>query len=234
MSFFVVIACFAVQWFLSLSSAQYQFDWVSKYAQWMNKQFQSLEKGHGLFTVLVMVLPVIIAASLVFTIIYHTLGHVGYSVLSLLLLWYYTDIVFLKKPTTSLTQPELFLKGYQKIFAPLFWYFVFGPVGLMLYVTVVALRAQMPTQQYFALTQGVLDWVPIRLVGLTFALAGNFGVVFKVWIKDVFQSISDNQNQVVAMGDAALSAESDAMSLLHRALLIWLVIMALITIGSWM
>lgn len=234
MSFIVIVACLAVQWFLNLNGAAFQFEWAGKYSQWMMRQkFASLAQGHGFFTVLLLALPMVIAVSLIFTIVYHILGHVGYLVLSLLLLWYSTDIVMLKKESAAQASTDLILKSYQKIFAPLFWYFVFGPVGLALYIIVATLREQLPDQQYFVLTHGVLDWVPIRLVGLTFALAGNFGAVFKVWMKDVFQNVSDNQNQVVTFGDSALAADSDAMSLVRRALLIWLVIMALITVGSW-
>lgn len=234
MSFFVVLACFAIQWFLGVTGAQYEWSWAGKYTQWMSKHFQSLEKGHGIFTLIIMILPIIIVASLVFTIAYHLLGHIGYLILSLLLLWYYTDIIFLKQANTAATAAELLLKAYQKIFAPLFWYFVFGPIGLVLYVAVVTLRSQMNEQHYFMLAQSVLDWVPIRLVGLTFALAGNFGVVFKVWMQELFRPLSDNnQNQVVLFGEAAISADSDATSLLHRTVFIWLVIMLLITLGSW-
>jgi AmpE protein len=125
------------------------------------------------------------------------------------------------------------LDSYQKLFAPLFWYFVFGPVGLVLYVTVATLRAQLPIEKFFGLTLGVLDWLPIRVVGITFALAGNFGAVFKIWWQDITQNIVDNQNQVVSYGEAALSSDSTAQSIVYRTVLIWLVIMALITIAHW-
>ena len=232
MPFIVILACIAVQWFLNLSSAAYQFQWAGGYVSWMRRKFSALAQGHALFGVLLLVLPVVIAASLIFTIVYHLLGHVGYLVLSLVLLWYCIDATILKQSPAASTS-DLFVQSYQKLFAPLFWYFVFGPVGLVLYVTVATLRAYLPLEKFFGLTLGVLDWVPIRIVGLTFALAGNFGAVFKVWTKDVFQAVTDNQNQVTAYGEAALSTDSTTHSLVYRAVLIWLVIMALITVGHW-
>ena len=84
----------------------------------------------------------------------------------------------------------MFLKSYQKIFAPLAWYFIAGPIGLTLYVVVETLRAQLSTQKYFILVAGILDWVPVRLAGLTFALAGNFGAVFKDLMKEFFPGVS--------------------------------------------
>lgn len=232
MSFIVILACLAAQWFLNLSSAPYQYQWAGGYIAWMRRKFSALTQGHAVFGVLLLVLPIVIAACLIFTLVYHLLGHIGYVILSLLLLWYCTDVVALKKSATPLS-PQLFLESYQKLFAPVFWYFVFGPVGLVLYVTVVTLRAQLPMEKFFGLTLGVLDWLPIRVVGLTFALAGNFGVVFKIWMQDVFHTVTDNQNQVVSYGEAALSADSTAQGIVYRTVLIWLVIMVLITVAHW-
>ncbi|OGT32360.1 MAG: hypothetical protein A3C44_06860 [Gammaproteobacteria bacterium RIFCSPHIGHO2_02_FULL_39_13] len=237
MSFIVILICLSAQWFLSLSSTPYQKEWATHYVSWMRKQFVKLFQGHGMFAVLTLVLPIVIVVSLLFTLIYHLLGHLGYLIASLVLLWYCTDMAGLRKTAgiTGLSSSEVFIQSYQKLFAPLFWYFVFGPVGLTLYVAVCALRSHSQDQKYFVLTQGVLDWVPVRLMGLSFALAGNFAAVFKEWVKVLFQGITDNQEWVVTWGNIALAAEkseSDAVALTHRVLLIWLVIMALITIGS--
>lgn len=229
MSFIVILACLATQWFLNLSSAPYQLSWTGGYISWVRQKFSMLAQGHPLFSVLLLVLPVVIVASLIFTLVYHLLGHIGYLVLSLVLLWYCTDVVILKKSPVSLSTC-LFLESYQKLFAPLFWYFIFGPVGLMLYITVAALRVQLSMEKFVGLTLGVLDWLPIRVVGLTFALAGNFSAVFKLWRADLFQHVTDNQNQIVSYGEAALSVDSTIQGLLYRMLLIWLVIMALITV----
>jgi AmpE protein len=233
MSFIVILICLGTQWFLNLTSVPYQRQWAIAYIAWMRQKFSIVAQGHPLFGVLLLVLPIVIIASLIFTVIYHLLGHVGYLIVSLVLLWYSVDITFLKKSSTPLSA-ALFLESYQKLFAPLFWYFVFGPVGLVLYITVATLCTHLPTEKYMGLTLGVLDWIPIRVVGLTFALAGNFGAVFKMWSQDIFQNITDNQNQVVSYGEAALSVDSTALSLVHRALFIWLGIMALITVAHWL
>lgn len=233
MSFIVILVCLSAQWFMGLGSSMYQFHWAGSYVKWMGQQFSKLMKGHGLFGVLVLVLPILIVVSLIFTFVYHVLGHVGYLVLSLLLLWYCVDVAILRQKPATASAADLFLNSYQKIFAPLLWYFVFGPVGLTLYVVVAILRVELRDQHYFVITQGVLDWVPIRVVGLTFALAGNFGAVFKLWMSNLLQGVSDNQDQVVTFGESATGSDSHAMDLIRRTLLIWLVIMALITLGRW-
>ncbi|MCX7126225.1 MAG: hypothetical protein NTU49_10985, partial [Gammaproteobacteria bacterium] len=205
--------------------------WTEKYIQWMRARSVSLTQGHSLFVLLFLVLPIVIVVSLIFSLDYHFLGRIGYLILSLLLLWYCLDIRILKQaPAQQLSTADIFLKSYQKVFSLLFWYFIFGPVGLVLYVVVAELHSQLPEQKYFILTQGVLDWLPIRVIGLSFALAGNFGTVFKEWMKMLLQGVAGNQNQVVILGESAMSVDSDAMSLIRRVLLIWLVVMALLAL----
>ena len=241
MSLIVVLICLAVQWFLQFSSANYQFCWEKKYFQWMRSRCDALTKGHALFTALLLVLPVVIIASFLFSLVYHLFGHVGYCVLSLALLWYCVDLTpFKQLPTHSASPTHLFIQAYQKLFAPLFWYFVFGPIGLVLYVLVVALHQQASDQRYFALFLNVLDWVPTRLVGLSFALVGNFSVVFREWMKTLSLEIVDNYQPIIACGEAAIDADkknqdalSIALQLVQRGLLVWLVVMILMKVGGW-
>lgn len=121
MSFIVVAACLAVQWFLNFGSTRYQLNWVLPYVGWMRKQFSKLTEGHGLFGVVILVLPILIVVSILFTIVYHVVGHVGYSVLSLVLLWYCMDVTELKSVPANVTDVSvIFVSAYQKVFALLF------------------------------------------------------------------------------------------------------------------
>ena len=71
MSFLVIAVCLALQWFLNLSSASYQRAWAIPYSTYMQKRFSALLPGHRLFTLLLLVLPILIAISIVFTLLYH-------------------------------------------------------------------------------------------------------------------------------------------------------------------
>lgn len=246
MAFIVILFCLAVQWFLKFSSANYQLSWADYYSHWMQKRIIAITTGHGLVGVLLLALPIIIIASIIFTMVYHGLGHFGYFIVSLILLWYCLDALSWRQ---SINVPQLFLKSYQHIFAILFWYFVFGPVGLVIYVVIDHLRAHFETRSAdepirktvlpaLIQVQGVLDWVPVRLLGLTFALAGHFSPVFNRWMTDLLQSISNDQHLVTAWGEVAIQPEvtstAEAVGLVDRSLIIWLVVMALISLGFWM
>lgn len=246
MSFIVVLICLSVQWFLKFSGADYQLHWADPYCRWMQQRITSLTNGQGWIAVILLVIPIVLVSSLVFTLVYHGLGRLGYLILSLALLWYCLDVRCLQRAADV---PQLFLTSYQRIFALLFWYFIFGPVGLILYVVVNTVRLHVEAQSVeesmrqtvlpdLIKTQGILDWVPIRLLGLTFALAGHFSAVFSRWIAELFQPISINQHQVVAWGEAALQSDStnlsEAISFVQRVLVIWLVMMALVSLGFWL
>ncbi|MDP1574712.1 MAG: hypothetical protein Q8L78_07270 [Coxiellaceae bacterium] len=239
MSFVVIALSFALQWFLNLSSGPYQKPWAPQYVAWMKKRFSSLMQGHGVFTVLILVLPILIVMSLFFTLVYHLFGHFGYLIFSLLLFWYCVDITELRvRSKSELSAEQFLLHSYQKIFSPLLWYFVTGPVGLTLSVVIGLFEKEFQGQKYFVLASQVVDWVPVRLLGLTFALAGNFGTVFKLWIKNLMRGLADEKEMVLVMAKEALGVDkmlllSDVIGLIHRTVLIWLVLIALLSISGW-
>lgn len=241
MSFVVIVFSFALQWFLNVSSAAYQKEWGSPYLAWMQKRFSGLMQGHAVFTLLFTVLPILIGMSLIFTLVYHLLGHFGYLILSLMLFWYCIDITELRVTSRRAFSAEQFLvESYQKIFLPLFWYFVFGPIGLTLVVVVSVLEKTFLNGSVFRVALQVLDWVPSRILGLTFALAGNFSGVFKLWVKHVFRGLADEEAEILSLAQEALAGSdkslllSDVVSLLHRAMLIWLILIALLSISGWL
>ena len=245
MAFIVILLALSIQWFLKFNSANYPLHWVDSYCRWMQTRIASLATGHGWAAILFLAAPIVLVASIIFTLVYHGLGHLGYLVLSLILLWYCLDVRTWRKSTEV---PKLLLSAYQRIFSLLFWYFIFGPVGLVLYVVInefciyfSTLPSEEPIRKTILsdlmMTQGILDWIPVRLLGLTFALAGHFSSVFNRWVAELFQGISADQHLVTAWGEAALQPSDanhvEAMGLIDRSLIIWLVVMALVSLGFW-
>lgn len=248
MSFVVILIALCLQHIFKLYSAPYQFNWESNYFQWLQKRMSVLTTGHGLFGVFLFVVPVLIVLSLVFSFAYHWFTVIGYLVLSLALLWYSLNTQCLQHDLNIPTD-ELWSASFQNCFAILFWYFIFGPVGLALYILVKGLHACLQEQKtvypellkYAGLTLAVLDWVPVRLLGLSFALVGHFGAVFKTWLPALGQGLVTDQQLVKLWGQAALSKEEDGaqsqsasvITLLTRSLYVWLVAMALVSLGLW-
>jgi len=263
MTLIIILIAIVVQRFLKFNSYSRQLNWATGYFHWMNSKVKQVTAGHGLLGLAILVVPIVLIAAMIFGIAYGIFGRLGTGILQLALVWYCLDARDIRKePYDSATSQSLLLASYQNLFAILFWYGLFGPVGLVLYISILHLSRVIPktitssddtTQEqevvvaqqnsvslheYLVKTQGILDWIPVRLLGLSFALVGSFGAVFKLWLQKLFHGVSDPQTLVVEWGQAALKAESTAgqpldstIDLIDRSLLIWLVVILLLTVG---
>lgn len=137
-------------------------------------------------------------------------------------------------------------------FAPLFWYLVLpGPLGLVLYP--LALRAARswehlvePSEREFgwfaARAFHVIDWVPQRVNGFVFAVAGNFEDALLCWRSQAAQWLHPEEAIVLASGAGALGVKlgevgsgevphEDTLAslegMLWRVLVVWMIVFLL-------
>jgi AmpE protein len=155
--------------------------------------------------------------------------------------------------TRSVTQ-EIIWQNFTKIFAPLFWFMVLGIFGLLTYCFFTLWKNITSkidgdlTDLKNAVTniQDLLDWIPARLLALSFALAGNFALSIVYFIHNYRKNYTENQRFVTESGLVALgkdivnidysSTDSQdnhaALTLVDRVLVIWLICIVLVTIGG--
>ncbi len=146
----------------------------------------------------------------------------------------------------------IFLRADQHIFGILFWYIVLGPVGAVLYYLVDylvdhrQLLAEEPKVILPSLLrlQGILDWLPNRLTGLTYALVGHFGYAFSRWIEHLTAGLNQSRELTYLSGLEALELDhsneesanihenSKATHLIDRAIVVWIVMIAIFTLGA--
>ena len=129
MTFIVILAALAVQYYLQFYSQQFQYPWFAQYYTWLEARIAAISKGHGLFAFLIVIIPILLLTNIVFALIYHVLTVLVYTVVSAILFWYYLDMRDLQSASSML----------RKVFAPIFWFALGGPTGLMLYVSVLML-----------------------------------------------------------------------------------------------
>jgi len=140
---------------------------------------------------------------------------------------------------------DIFIEANRRVFAVIFWYAILGPVGAVLYRTIVLSandtmqETTAETSQSARLIETVLDWLPVRLFTFLFALGGHFVQVLSCWRKKVLLGLSSNEILLTECGTAALgqdeqgdiledgSVEKSAVSLLDRVFVIVLVIVAI-------
>lgn len=78
--------------------------------------------------------------------------------------------------------PELHLRmleagayqGFERLFAVLFWFLIFGPAGALLYRLSFLYARMRPEREILQRWLWALEWLPVRLVGASFAITGNF------------------------------------------------------------
>jgi len=75
-------------------------------------------------------------------------------------------------------------RGFERMFAVLFWFFILGAVGALMYRLSVIYRerASVETDQKLGIKWlWLLEWPVVRLMGLTWAMVGNFESCYRCW-----------------------------------------------------
>jgi len=138
--------------------------------------------------------------------------------------------------------------GFDRWFTAIFWFLLLGPLGAVFYrLSALAAQADQQTDEVRELAQRLrwlLEWPVVRLLGLSFALTGNFVGCIQGWKANLF-SVTDptdevmekyvhgalnvNSNELVQQG--VTEQELDALiPLLGRSLILWLCVLAVLAI----
>ncbi len=155
---------------------------------------------------------------------------------------------------------QLTYRSFEKMFVMFFWYMCTGALGILFSYISYQLRDSHRERQlqkqvdFISLVLQVLEWVPLRLLALTFSLAGNFVQCFEnvrnsFWHFSIETSNADLLygyagcaasgmvvNSDAEEGEEAVPQDSESMEiqailgLLERSQAIWLSVLALITI----
>lgn len=135
-----------------------------------------------------------------------------------------------------------------RFFAVIFWFVVLGPSGALLYrltshtmrTTGSATLAQAARQ-----LQAILAWAPAHLAAMAYALTGNYeGAKQQFSNKNKQDDLADcNYHTLITAGQGALkdctpgeetSCIRSARGLVLRALVVWLTVIATLTLMGWM
>lgn len=143
----------------------------------------------------------------------------------------------------------------ERLLAVVFWFVLLGPVGALLYrlsqqliiaerengdgITEAAVRLHL-----------ILSWVPARMCALAYALAGSFVEAVHAWRNEPASWPESNRRTLIAAGVGALRLDpeeieednlaqhidmvSETLSLVRRAVLVFLSAIALFTLAGWM
>lgn len=138
--------------------------------------------------------------------------------------------------------------GFERWFSAIFWFVLIGPVGAVFYrLTALAQEAPDQSDEVVALAtrlRWLLEWPAVRLLGLSFALTGNFVGCIQHWrecllcLKRPTEEVMEhyihgalNVNASDITQESVTEQELEALvPLLTRSLILWLCVLAVFAI----
>ncbi|MCX7896723.1 MAG: CobD/CbiB family protein [Rhodocyclaceae bacterium] len=168
-----------------------------------------------------------------------------------------------------LTIEEGLSAAYRFVFAPLFWFLILGPGGALLYrlaaVFVEAWKHGDERGHFFHFAEKALfylDWLPVRLTAMTFAIVGDFEDAIYCWRTQAAQWPNATTGILLAAGAGALGVKlgqpiavggeiearpelgladnadvdhlASAIGLVWRTVVVILSVLALMTLAAWL
>ena len=159
----------------------------------------------------------------------------------------------------------MLLRNHERLLAVLFWFVVLGPLGAVLYRSTAQLKGVVNTGRSYdpgfveavLRLQAFLDWIPVRITALCYALVGSFADAFHEWRTAAAEAIdlyTGNRGILIGSGlgslrlhedvavavDEAAYAEAfghtvtETRALIYRTAVIWVTAFAVLTIVGWL
>lgn len=165
----------------------------------------------------------------------------------------------ISEPPLKLVQTvkeEIILQANSRLLGVFFWFILLGPVGAVLFRASCLLKEKVKDESDdFAEAcrelYRIIIWLPARVCVISYAVAGNFVDTMSYWngLSDLW--LRDSEEFIVVSGVGALryehrigSHEHDeepdvavlqhALSLVKRAIIVWVVLLGLLTVTGWL
>ncbi len=149
----------------------------------------------------------------------------------------------------------LLFKSHEGLFAVMFWFFVLGPVGALLYCLAadLAVRHENVRGGYADAVRDLhklLMWPSARLLALGFAMSGSLVDGLAGWREAPGDSLAASRRVITAAGLGALRHSLDeaedagdarqvfiarlreTLGLVNRSLVVWLIVLGLLALGG--
>jgi membrane protein required for beta-lactamase induction len=144
------------------------------------------------------------------------------------------------------------VQANERLFGVLFWFVLLGPLGAVMWRSSSLLQRYYRYDGEFGLAAswlyGLLSWLPARLLALAYAMSGHFDAALDGWKAAQSRQPVGGEGSMMVLtetGMGALGLPDDsftgtgrepvqaAMRLVWRSLVIWVVIIALMTLVGW-
>lgn len=152
---------------------------------------------------------------------------------------------------------NILLQANIRMLGVFFWFILLGPVGAVLFRVSCLLKEkqQEETDEFADASRDlyrIMIWLPARICVLSYAVAGNFVDTMSYWnsLSDLW--LRDSEEFIIISGVGSLRYEHrvdrngqeddepdvngihHALSLVKRAVIVWVVLLALLTVTGWL
>ncbi|KTD29780.1 MULTISPECIES: hypothetical protein [Legionella] len=250
MKLLVIILSLLSERYLVHAVSHRRFDWFPVYfktiCQYLPQTKQSLNQT---IILLMVILPLLILSALLLFVFDHILfGFIGF-LLNLVIFYYCLgpeNPFYPVREDTDAESSELvvgnyFVKVNGQLFAVVFWYIVLGALGALVYRLISLCRTQEVTAPLATRLTDLLDWIPARITVFLYLLVGNFQRGIHFLSQNVLSAPKSNDLLLREGGLlAARAADAEpvqlpyAENLVEHAMIVYLVFLALFTLGAWL
>lgn len=147
--------------------------------------------------------------------------------------------------TNDVTRAILYVAN-ERIFATIFWFVLLGPFGCMLYRLISELSKQHDYDElaeFSAFIHAIMAWLPARMLAAGYALTGNFDGAYHAYKDRAYAAelAQGNKEILVTTGTGAmrnldmhteLAAVYASQALVMRAVIVWIGMLAVMTLGG--
>jgi membrane protein required for beta-lactamase induction len=232
MQFITILVCLIIERWSHFGKKIRTYKLYDKYIAFCEKTLKPIKLNHYLFIGAVL-LPALIIAGIIYVALWYSLFGILALAFSIFALLYCLGSFDFSKENVD----TIFDAAHNHIFSVIFWAIILGPAGAITY------RLNNELTNYYKASSDIsktakklkliLDWIPIRLETFAYALIGHFAVTIGCWLEHFLKAPEHNEKVLNECAKVALDkkkSSNDARALIDRALIVWLVIMALVVV----
>jgi len=244
MRFLIIIICLLIERHIPHQLQKWRRIWLGKYIDVTKRISPPALLNASPISLYILVLSSLIAICLVFT----QLKTIG---LFFVLNFFFELTVFYlclgehnlfymnANQTDHLSTKDYICAINQEIIAIMLWFFLFGPMGALLYRITLEYSKMQAFDETIAKLCHWLEWIPTRICAFLFLMVGHFQPGFSTFAHSFLQKPEQNHQLLIQIAEQALDLKSGMKveaskleSLFTHACLLLLFLMAIFMIGK--
>lgn len=249
MKLFIVVLCLLSERFLIHRFSLNRFYWFRKYS-FKIRGLPIPMIAHPYFLLAILVLLPLLLLLILLLLLDNTLFGLLAFIINLVVFYYClgpeNPFYPVTIPVKSELDAEMAASRYlvnmnSQLFALIFWFILLGPTGVLGYRLISLCKDKSPeTHPASEIILGYLDWLTVRITLLIYMLAGNFQSALEYYTKMFLVSWKNNMSLLSEGGLLAAKVPDQkdiyllAQKLVEHAIIVYLVLIALFTLASWL